>query len=115
MFEDKDLLSIQEVRSKVEKAYAAWQNTGKCKDVSGTRTRTIRAKKSAGTPHLRGTPAFRMASGLRIEGSLPGPFRKSSSSGRGLRPKFNMYFPNRLMCSVENGLKLASTSSPTEC
>ena len=33
MFEDKDLLSIQEVRSKVEKAYAAWQNTGNCKDV----------------------------------------------------------------------------------
>ena len=25
MFEDKDLLSIQEVRSKIEKAYAAWQ------------------------------------------------------------------------------------------
>ncbi len=25
MLEDKDLLSIQEVRSKVEKAYAAWQ------------------------------------------------------------------------------------------
>jgi hypothetical protein len=29
MFEDKNLLSVQEVRSKVEKAYAAWQNTGK--------------------------------------------------------------------------------------
>ena len=25
MLEDKDLLSIQEVRTKVEKAYAAWQ------------------------------------------------------------------------------------------
>jgi len=36
MFEDEDLLSIQEVRSKVEKAYAAWQNTGNCKDVSGS-------------------------------------------------------------------------------
>ena len=25
MLEDKDLVSIQEVRTKVEKAYAAWQ------------------------------------------------------------------------------------------
>ena len=28
MLEDKDLLSIQEVRTKVEKAYAAWQKYG---------------------------------------------------------------------------------------
>jgi hypothetical protein len=66
-------------------------------------------------PHVRVSPVLRMPGGLRIEDYRPGALRKSSATGGGLRLKFNTCFPNRLMCSVANGLNAARISSLTGC